>query len=441
MIHHPAVLVVDDQSSNLVAMEAVFEGEPVELVTAESGAAALRLMLQRDFALVLLDVQMPDLDGFEVAEIMRSNPRTEAIPIIFLTAISKEQRYIFRGYESGAVDYLFKPIEPAILRSKVRVFLELDRKNRSLRESLRLLQEERDHNQMLLRSLSEGLLGLTQSGNVFYANPTAEEMLGCPLSELIGRRLSDIFLLFDENAEPVDWSLAELLAACARGERVHRDDLFLRRDGREIAVEISASPLFPDAAARQDTAGVVVVFRDVSSRRNNEKALTRKATLDSLTGLYNRAEFDRLLGERVADANRHETSLALLYLDLDRFKSINDTQGHHVGDQVLKTAAQYLRDSSRGSDLIARLGGDEFVMVLESSEPRRAASLVSGKILQAFARVVELDDGSKLQIGTSIGIAIYPDDSTHAEDLLKCADKAMYQAKASGRNNYRFYRG
>lgn len=440
MMTHPAVLVVDDQSSNLIAMEAVFDGEPVDLVMASSGQEALKLLLQRDFAVVLLDVQMPGLDGFEVAEIMRSNPRTESTPIIFLTAISKEQRYIFRGYETGAVDYLFKPIEADILRSKVRVFLELDRKNRSLRESLRLLQEERDHNQVLLRSLSEGLLGVTQSGNIFYANPTAEEMLGATFRDLVGRRLSEIFTLFGENGEPADWSVSELLVTCARGERAHRDDLFLRRGDEDVAVEISANPLQPDEYLRQPVVGIVVVFRDVSSRRQNEKVLTRKATQDALTGLYNRAEFERLLGARVADANRHETSLALLYLDLDRFKSINDTQGHHAGDVVLKAAADRLRECSRDTDLVARLGGDEFVMVLESNEPRRAASLVSGKILQAFARVVEVDSGH-LQVGTSIGIAIYPDDSTHSDDLLKCADKAMYQAKSSGRNNYRFYRG
>lgn len=437
---NPAVLVVDDQASNLIAMEAVFDGEPVELVKAGSGQEALKLLLQREFALVLLDVQMPDLDGFEVAEIMRSNPRTEAMPIIFLTAISKEQRYIFRGYETGAVDYLFKPIDPEILRSKVRVFLELDRKNRSLRESLRLLQEERDNNQMLLQSLSEGLLGITQSGNVFYANPTAQRMLGAGMDELIGRRLSDIFVLFDDDGELADWPLTELLSSCARGERTARDDLFLRRGDDDVAVEISASPLLPDLEARTTVAGVVVVFRDVSSRRHHEKALTRKATLDALTGLCNRAEFERLMDARVAEANRHESSLALLYIDLDRFKVINDTQGHHVGDRVLIAAANRLRESARDTDLVARLGGDEFVMVLESTEPRRAASLVSGKILQASAKIVDVD-GSKFQVGTSIGIAIYPDDSTHAGDLLKCADKAMYQAKNSGRNNYRFYRG
>lgn len=439
MSQQPAILVVDDQQSNLVAMEAVFDGEPVDLVKASSGQEALKLLLQREFALVLLDVQMPDLDGFEVAEVMRSNARTENVPIIFLTAISKEQRYIFRGYETGAVDYLFKPIEPEILRSKVRVFLDLDRKTRSLRDSLKLLQQERDHNQMLLRSLGEGLLGLTQSGNVFYANPAAEQMLGRPMTELVGARLSDIFMLFDETGEQASWSVTDLLNTCARGESLQRDDLFLRRQSEEIAVEITANPLQPSLNSGP-AQGVVVIFRDVSSRRHREKALVRKAQLDALTGLYNRSEFELLLRARIADANRNQSSVAVLYVDLDRFKAINDSCGHHVGDEVLRQAANRLRDSARETDLVARLGGDEFVMVLDSREPRRAASLVSGKILQAFARVTDIG-GSKIQVGSSIGIAIYPDDSTDPDELVKCADKAMYQAKASGRSNYRYYRG
>ncbi|MBP7229944.1 MAG: GGDEF domain-containing protein, partial [Moraxellaceae bacterium] len=156
--------------------------------------------------------------------------------------------------------------------------------------------------------------------------------------------------------------------------------------------------------------------------------------------LYNRAEFELLLRSHIAEANRNKSSIALLYVDLDRFKEINDTCGHHVGDEVLRVAAKRLSDSGREADMVARLGGDEFVMILESREPRRAASLVSGKVLQAFARVSDIE-GSKIQIGCSIGIAIYPDDSTDPDELVKCADKAMYQAKAAGRSNSRFYRG
>lgn len=436
----PAILVVDDQSSNLIAMEAVFDGEPVELVMASSGQEALKLLLQRDFALVLLDVQMPDLDGFEVAEIMHSNPRTESVPVIFLTAINKEERYIHRGYESGAVDYLFKPIEPEILRSKVRVFLELERKNRSLRESLRLLQEERDHNQTLLRSLAEGLLGVTQHGHIFYANPRAEAMLAASLNDLIGQPLQALFQQGASTGAP-SWSPQQMLAACAAGERAQPESVCLKRGEQWLTLELAASPLLPDMHQRQAMKGAVVMLRECQQLplpAAPEAVVAPER--DALTGLYTRAEFERMLGAQVAEANRRESSLALLYVDLDRFQGVNDSHGRAAGDKVLQAAAQRLQDNSRDSDLVARLQADEFVLMLESREPRRAASLVSGKILQAFARVVDVGT-AKVQVGASIGIAIYPDDSTHAEDLLQCADKALLQAKGSGRSNYRFYRG
>ncbi|MDP2226289.1 MAG: diguanylate cyclase [Moraxellaceae bacterium] len=440
MLPHPAVLVVDDQNSNLVAMEAVFDGEPVEMVKASSGKEALKLLLVREFALVLLDVQMPELDGFEVAEIMRSNPRTEATPIIFLTAISKEQRYIFRGYETGAVDYLFKPIEPEILRSKVRVFLELDRKNRSLRDSLRLLQQERDNHQALLRSLSEGLLGITPSGNVFYANPAAEKLLGAPLADLIGRRLNDLFVRQDGQGAQEAWELEPWLATAAETGQALRDDLFLHRDTCLLAVELLASPLLPEGTQPARPAGLVVTFRDVSLRRAPLALAEALPATDPLTGLIGPEPLAEQLALQIAEANRSRSSVALLYVDLDGFRAINEGQGMAVGDGVLKETAARLLASARETDVVARMVNDEFVVLLPGNEPRRVASLISGKILQAFARVVDIE-GHKIQIGTSIGISIYPDDSTDPDDLVRCGKQAMSQAKGSGRSNYRYYRG
>ena len=173
-------------------------------------------------------------------------------------------------------------------------------------------------------------------------------------------------------------------------------------------------------------------------RRATDK-LQLQATTDSTTGLPNTYAISQELSKLLNRASAGR-AVALHFIDLDRFKPVNDLFGHDAGDRVLCATAARIQAEMRMSDFIARTGGDEFVMVLESTEPRRAASLVSGKILQASAKVVDVD-GSKIQVGTSIGIAIYPDDSTHADDLLKCADKAMYQAKNSGRNNYRFYRG
>jgi len=193
MIPHPAILVVDDQNSNLIAMEAVFEGEPVDLVMAGSGAEALKIMLQRDFALVLLDVQMPDLDGFEVAEIMRSNPRTESTPIIFLTAISTDRMHVARGYSLGAVDYLFKPFDPEILKAKVASFVELARKTRELEEQVRqreLAEEEvRALNQQLEERVTERTRALKNANRELRGEITerkrAEEAREGLLQELV----------------------------------------------------------------------------------------------------------------------------------------------------------------------------------------------------------------------------------------------------------------
>ena len=137
------VLMVDDQPANLVSLEAILEEEGRELLKANSGPEALKLLLKEDISLVLLDVQMPGMDGFEVAELMRQRKDTQTIPIIFVTAISKEKKYVFKGYEAGAVDYLFKPLDPVILQSKVGFFLQLDRQRRELQEKLKQAQAHR----------------------------------------------------------------------------------------------------------------------------------------------------------------------------------------------------------------------------------------------------------------------------------------------------------
>lgn len=137
------ILMVDDTPENLYSLEAILEGEGRNLIKANSGPEALKVLLKQDVSLVLLDVQMPGMDGFEVAEIMRSNPKTKNVPIVFVTAISKDQKYVFKGYQAGAVDYLFKPLDPVILGSKVNFFLQLDRQRRELENKLRKAQEHR----------------------------------------------------------------------------------------------------------------------------------------------------------------------------------------------------------------------------------------------------------------------------------------------------------
>lgn len=152
------VLIVDDQPANLVALEAILEEDGRQLIKATSGNQALSLLLKNDISLVLLDVQMPEMDGFEVAELMRMNKKIERIPIIFLTAISKEDKYVFRGYKAGAVDYLFKPVEPLVIKSKVDFFLELDLKKRRLEQLLLESQTSAQEYNRAMEPLRDGVV-------------------------------------------------------------------------------------------------------------------------------------------------------------------------------------------------------------------------------------------------------------------------------------------
>src|SRR3954471_19989548 len=181
----PAVLLVDDRPENLVALEAVLAPLGCRMVTATSGAAALKRLLEDDFAVILLDVQMPELDGFETAEYIKRRERTKHIPIIFVTAISKEEHHVFRGYEAGAVDYVFKPYDPVVLRSKVAVFLDLFKAGRALRTSEELARAT-------FEDAPIGMARMDRDGRIVAANHALTETLGIPAAELTGKTIEEL---------------------------------------------------------------------------------------------------------------------------------------------------------------------------------------------------------------------------------------------------------
>ncbi len=298
------VLLVDDRPANLLALEATLEDLDLNMVKAYSGNEALGFLVENEFALVILDVQMPEMDGFEVANLMKKNEITRNIPIIFVTALNKDKEFINKGYEAGAVDYLSKPIEPEILISKVRVLADLYRSKSTVKEQAELLE--------------------------------------------------------------------------------------------------------------------------------------KKAFFDPLTQLPNRSLFFNRLDHSIAQSKRNDEKLAIVFLDLDRFKYINDTLGHAVGDQLLQDVAKRLSDCARKSDTIARLGGDEFTLILSDISTSRGAAIVAQKILKSLTEPFFLLNG-EYTIGASIGICLYPSNGVSAEELVKNADIAMYQAKHNGKNNYQFF--
>ncbi|MDP9361540.1 MAG: response regulator [Acidobacteriota bacterium] len=258
------ILLVDDQPSNLLALESIL-GSEQNLVRAESGRAALRALLERDFAVILLDVQMPDLDGFETASVIRERDKSRDTPIIFLTALSRNETHVFRGYELGAVDYIFKPYEPEILRSKVNVFVELFRKTQAITRQAHELGRLIRQNELILNAAAEGVLGVNLEGVATLVNPAAARMMGRRAGEVTGYEVHALLHPAFPGVTTCDIDRCSLSAAL-HGDRVRGDmaGTFFREDGASFPVEFCASPMHDEEG---QAVGSVITFRDVTEKR------------------------------------------------------------------------------------------------------------------------------------------------------------------------------
>lgn len=429
--NRPILLLVDDRPENLISLELVLDDSERYLLKAQSGEQALNLLLEHEVTLVLLDVQMPGMDGFEVARLMRANPRTRDIPILFITAHQPDERLMLRGYQSGAIDYLHKPFNSEVLKRKVAVLQELQLSRQRLCLMNRNLDEARSYYAAILSTAAEGILVADEHGMISYANPSACRLLGCPLIMLEGEWLQKLACPPDSNVVP--WENSVFFQHWHKNTtyRAHDAQLF-SPNGSRLPVTLSCAPL--PAPHR----GMVVVFLDNRVPKQLQEQLQKQAITDSLTGLLNRHGFTQALQVALSRSQRTHRALALLYLDLDGFKKVNDTLGHPAGDSLLRTIAERLRHCLRDYDAIGRLGGDEFTVVLDGLTAPEDAARIAEKMLETIATPVELQ-GVQITISGSIGIATFPDCADRADGLMQAADMAMYQAKNEGRNQYRFF--
>jgi diguanylate cyclase (GGDEF)-like protein/PAS domain S-box-containing protein len=281
--------------------------------------------------------------------------------------------------------------------------------------------------QALLRCAGTGIY-IVQDGKFQYVNSLFQQMTGYSEGELLGQY--SLNLVYPEDRETVrEKAIESLKGGCS----VPCEYRCVRKDGEVIWVLEKVTSA--EYKGKQATLGS---FMDITERKQLEQRLAEMATHDPLTGLPNRLLLSDRLAVGLAQAQRNNTRLAVMMLDLDRFKTVNDTFGHNVGDELLKTAGELLMSIVRKSDTVARMGGDEFVVLLPQIAKMEDAIRVSQKILSAFRKPFELD-AYQIRITTSIGIAIYPEDGEDVETLYKNADTAMYWAKEQGRDNYELY--
>ncbi|QRG07102.1 diguanylate cyclase [Xanthobacter dioxanivorans] len=324
----PKILVVDDVKANLASMRRLLASVKAEIFEARSGNEALALCLDHRFALILLDVQMPDMDGFEVASLLNNDPSTCDIPIVFVTAAYLDDINRLKGYTFGAVDYIAKPINDAVLLSKVTVFLDLH--------------------------------------------------------------------------------ISKLRLKAAMEE--------LEKRNRQLEVEID-------------------------ERRRVEKQIRHMATHDALTGLGNRILFVEHLSRARSQAVRHNRAFALLYIDIDGFKQVNDQHGHGMGDKLLCAIAQRLRSNLRHEDFAVRLSGDEFAVIMVDLTDAAVALDQGERLCSVLGEPYVLTHGERtatLHVSASIGIALHPDHADDEAELIRLADTAMYEVKQQGKASVRF---
>jgi diguanylate cyclase (GGDEF)-like protein/PAS domain S-box-containing protein len=397
------------------------------LVHVQSMADAEEHLANNHVDIVLLDLGLPDAQGLEA--VRRARSAAPHVPLVVLTGLD-DQSAAAHALQEGAQDYLIKgQIETRGLLRALRYAVE----RKGMEDAL---FAEKDRAQVTLNSIADAVACTDIEGNISFLNRVAQKMTGWSLEEAAGRPMSEIIHVLDATSRlpiliPMDRAVEQ-----NRTTHLPRNCILVPRDGFEIPVEDAVAPIHDREGG---VIGTVIVFHDVSAARAAAQQMAHSAEHDFLTGLPNRMLLNDRVSQAIMLAPRHRQSVAVLFLDLDGFKHINDSLGHSVGDKLLQSIANRLVNCVRSSDTVSRQGGDEFVVLLSEVERTKDIGVMARRMLQAVAEVHSLSHHD-LHITTSIGVSVYPDDGRDAETLIKNADTAMYQAKESGRESYRFFK-
>jgi diguanylate cyclase (GGDEF)-like protein/PAS domain S-box-containing protein len=429
----PAVLIVNDRVAQRVAIRAMLEPLGLVVVEADSGRAALRAVLRQTFALILMDVRMPTMDGYETANLIRQRKQTSQTPIIFVTAFGREDTETLTAYASGAVDFIFTPVVPDVLRAKVSVFVDLFVQSEELQRSLvsitalnAALRDSEASTQAVLDNVADGILTANETGVIESCNRSAQALFGYREDEVIGQHLAFVIA----PARRAEFRASAATPPGLPPEMVRQDmtteTLGCRQDGSTFPMEVEHGEL-----TLGDRRLTLAFVRDISARKAYTEGLEHQALHDGLTGLANRTLFGEHVFQALALAKRTDESRAILVMDLDGFKQVNDSLGHDQGDELLKQVGERLVIALRETDTIARLGGDEFAILPGDATDLAAAAVMAWKIQRTCAAGFKLNE-EIVHVSASIGIAMFPEHGKTTAELLRRADVAMYVAKRSG---------
>jgi diguanylate cyclase (GGDEF)-like protein/PAS domain S-box-containing protein len=377
--------------------------------------------------IVLLDLGLPDAQG--MGAVRRAHAAAPHVPLVVLTGLDDET-LAAEALQEGAQDYLIKgQIDARSLMRSLRYAIE----RKTMEEALFV---EKERAQVTLNCIGDAVACTDLAGNLTFLNLVAEKMTGWSLQEAAGRPMGEVFRIMEAVSRKITPNPMEMAVDRDRTVHLPSNSILVRRDGFEIPIEDSAAPIHDREG---QATGAVIVFRDVSAARAMALQMAHSAQHDFLTGLPNRMLLNDRVNQAIALAPRHMKKVAVLFLDLDGFKHINDSLGHPTGDKLLQSIAKRLVECVRGSDTVSRQGGDEFVVLLSEVEHSEDTAISARRMLEAVAEAHSIDQHD-LHVTTSIGVSVFPDDGQDAETLIKNADTAMYQAKENGRQSYQFFK-
>ncbi len=432
----PRILVVDDDAGGRRLTRATLARAGFAVVEAGNGKLALEQFEAAPPEMVLMDVSMPEMDGFTAVTELRKLPGGTRVPVIMMTGLDDVQS-IERAFEVGATDFITKPINWAILPHRVRYILRASAAINELNQSQRRLSNAQRIGEMgdwEWDVRADRLVPSSQAWRIFGHS-----------GEIAPLALEGFFAsVHPEDAEGLHQACRHALAA---GIGFAIDHRIVRPEGdlRHVHQQVEVIEHQPDGRAAR-LAGAV---HDITRHKQAEEQIRRLAYYDPLTGLPNRLLFTEQLQKALAQAERHGRGIAIMFVDLDNFKRVNDTLGHKVGDELLRVASSRLastlrshdsltRNAAEGAHTIARLGGDEFIVLLTDIQRPADATAVARRLVSTLAEPVTVQ-GTEIFVGGSVGVAVYPEDGADIDTLMKNADTAMYRTKEAGRGAFRFY--
>lgn len=408
----PLILIADDSKYMRLKLYQKLISWGYDVIEAENGIQVLALFEKLKPDIILIDFMMTKMDGVSACIRLRDLPGGERTPIIMITVL-EDEKSVDRAFDAGATDYINKPIHWAVLRQRINRLLQARYTEISLNQS-------EAYSSSIINHALDGIITVDKEGIIQSLNPAAEHLFGFKAHGVLEKNIN---ILIPEFSCTYEESFLG----------VKRDDIGCKKDGSSFPIELAISKFYVGPKCI-----FTIILRDTSERQRYEEMMQYQAFHDSLTGLPNRILLKERFELDIAHAKRNNTKLVILYIDLDRFKLINDTLGHDAGDQLLKIVAERLISCVRADDTVARIGGDEFTMLLSGLTQEESVGKVAQKILEAIKQPVIIA-GHELYLTGSIGITLYPNDGLDPETLLKNADVAMYRAKEKGKNNFQLY--